>query len=69
MQILGHFEKSLFTLNDFTKLMQYNGYKNRQNDFPDDPSYNNPGDGISARYELTPDVLLRGGIDFKVKYT
>jgi len=49
--------------------MRYNGYHNKQESFPKDRSINNPGSGISARYDLSSSILrnLSGGVDSKVK--
>ena len=46
--------------------MRYNGFKKKQDDFPDDPSFNKPSDGISARYDLSTSYNLSGGVDCKV---
>ena len=47
--------------------MRYNGYKLNKSDFPDDPSNNNPGFGISSRYDLDKEYNLSGAIDCKNK--
>ena len=46
--------------------MRYNGYKNKQKDFPNDPSVVNASEGISARYDLSTFYNLSGGVDCKV---
>jgi hypothetical protein len=53
-------------LNSLKDILRYNGYK--LNNFPNDPSASNPGEGISARYDLESKTLnnLSGGIDCKV---
>jgi hypothetical protein len=55
-------------VNDITSLkniLRYNGF--RLNNFPNDPSAINPGEGISARYDLDHGSKnLSGGIDCKV---
>jgi len=49
--------------------MRYNGYHNKQENFLKDHSVNNPGSGISARFDLASSILsnLSGGVDSKVK--
>ena len=51
---------------DFKNVMRYNGYKLNKSDFPDDPSNNNPGFGISSRYDLDKEYNLSGAIDCKI---
>jgi hypothetical protein len=46
--------------------MRYNGYKLNRKDFADDPSNNNAGFGISARYDLDSEYNLSGAIDCKI---
>jgi len=46
--------------------MRYNGYKKKQNHFPNDPSVLNPSEGISARYDYSMFYNLSGGVDCKV---
>lgn len=62
--ILNYLQKKVKNLKDFSHLIQYNGFKKRIEDFPKDPSYNDPSSGISARYDLMGGIF-NGGIDFK----
>jgi hypothetical protein len=67
--ILKHLQGGIKNTEDFAQVLQYNGY--RDNDmhrlFTDDPSYKDPGNGISSRDDLVPDGGdFHGGIDFKI---
>jgi len=46
--------------------MRYNGFQKRDDHFPEDPSFKNPSNGISARYDLSTFYNLSGGVDAKV---
>lgn len=48
--------------------MRYNGFNKKQSDFPDDPSFKNASEGISARYDLSMFFNLSGGVDCKVRF-
>jgi hypothetical protein len=65
--ILEQLAKTVIDLDSFKKLMMYNGYNKKNKDFPDDPSYNDPDNGISARGDLA-NQGYHGGIDFKVNF-
>jgi hypothetical protein len=48
-------------------ILRYNGYQLRNPEFPDDPSNNNPGAAIAARYDLAKVFKnLSGAIDCKL---
>ena len=66
--ILEHLAKNVKDLESFKKLMMYNGYGEKNPNFPDDPSLNDPDNGIAARDDLrlNGNGGYHGGIDFKV---
>jgi len=64
--ILTGLESEVKTIKAFRKLMQYNGYKQHNKDFPNDPSFNDPAAGISARGDLRSPPNYSGGIDLKI---
>ncbi len=65
--ILEKLHDSVKNTEDFVHLIQYNGFHKKNPVLPDDPSYENPDDGISARSDLYNDFSsFSGGIDFKV---
>ena len=62
-------EKLAQTVNDldsFKKLMMYNGFNKKNPNIEDDPSSNDPENGISSRGDLSNQGEYHGGIDFKV---
>ena len=59
--ILDKFANKVRTLKDFKNLLMYNGYKTKQNDFIDDPSYDDPSNGLASR-----EGDSNGAIDFKI---
>jgi hypothetical protein len=67
-KIFQHLEKGIKNLLDFKNVLRYNGYKKTDSMFPNDPSQNNAGHGISARFDLGEkgNLNLSGGIDCKV---
>jgi len=64
--ILENLQGSVKDVNGFKNLMMYNGYGKSHSQIVDDPSLNDPNNGISARGDLAGS--LHGGIDFKVIY-
>jgi hypothetical protein len=62
--ILNKLQNHVHDLNDFSHLIQYNGFHNKHADFPNDPSFTDPSSGISARNDVTGNYF-EGGIDFK----
>jgi hypothetical protein len=65
-KIFKFLNKNVKNFKDFKNVMRYNGFKLNRKDFPDDPSNNNPGFGISSRYDLDKEYYLSGGIDCKI---
>lgn len=65
-KIFKHLQEKVSDLKSLKDLLRYNGYKHPG--FQSDPSSKNPGEGISARYDLAGFGLtnLSGGIDCKV---
>lgn len=63
-KIFRNEESKVKDLKSLKDILRYNGYK--KNNFEGDPSNNNAGDGISARYDLDVHFNLSGGIDVKV---
>ena len=57
-------QKNISNLEDFRKAIQYNGFKQPNSNIPNDPSYNDPTNGISSRSDLLGSP--HGGVDFKV---
>src|SRR5690606_13956214 len=53
-------------LKEFAQLLQYNGYKNYNSDFRDDPSLSDPQSAISSRSDLDSKPYFSGGVDFKI---
>jgi hypothetical protein len=65
--ILHKLQKNVKNLIDFSHLIQYNGFRKKREDFPNDPSYTDPGNGISARNDINDSSKsYQGGIDFKI---
>jgi hypothetical protein len=64
-RIFQHLQKDVVDLKSLKDLLRYNGYLLKK---PWDPSSIHPGEGISARYDLSHGGLqnLSGGIDCKV---
>jgi len=56
------------SIEDFQHLILYNGFHRENQQITDDPSFNNPANGISAREDLRKRPHYRGGVDFKVYY-
>lgn len=67
-KIFNKLESTVKDLNSLKDILRYNGYKQDNEDFPDDPSKTNPSVGISSRYDLEKKEfnILTGGIDCKV---
>jgi hypothetical protein len=65
-KIFKNLEKTVNDIKSLKDILRYNGYNKPGADW--DPSYRNPGNGISARYDLSNSLLknLSGGIDCKV---
>ena len=61
--ILDNLKDKITDLESFEKIISYNGYHVKT--FFDDPSYNDPSNGIMARNDIL-DNTLSGGIDYKV---
>lgn len=64
--ILEKLHTRIYDIESFIKIISYNGYKNPSNDFEDDPSLNDPSNGMMARYDLFEIPEYFGGIDYKV---
>jgi hypothetical protein len=62
--ILQSLENKVKNLEDFSNLMTYNGYRKKNPDFINDPSYDDPESGISSRGDLRGN--FNGGVDFKI---
>jgi len=65
-KIFKYLEKKINNITDFKNALRYNGYNLNNEDFPDDPSKNNAGFGISSRYDLDSMKHLSGGVDCKI---
>jgi hypothetical protein len=65
-KIINALQEKVVDIKSLKDLLRYNGFK--LNNFPNDPSSTNPGEAISARYDLEHFGLkhLSGGIDCKV---
>lgn len=64
-KIIKNLYKNVKDLKSIKDILRYNGFK--MNNFSNDPSSNNPGEGISARSDLSNRFRnLSGGIDCKV---
>eukprot|EP00340_Litonotus_pictus_P012347 CAMPEP_0170539648 /NCGR_PEP_ID=MMETSP0209-20121228/104079_1 /TAXON_ID=665100 ORGANISM="Litonotus pictus, Strain P1" /NCGR_SAMPLE_ID=MMETSP0209 /ASSEMBLY_ACC=CAM_ASM_000301 /LENGTH=240 /DNA_ID=CAMNT_0010841663 /DNA_START=337 /DNA_END=1056 /DNA_ORIENTATION=- len=50
----------------FSKVILYNGYNNSNSEVKDDPSYDDPSNGISSRDDLLSMPSYHGGVDFKI---
>jgi hypothetical protein len=65
--ILDKLQSTINDVESFKKVIQYNGYKNPDPRVPNDPSLNDPSNGISSRGDLVPgSTSFHGGVDFKV---
>jgi len=67
-KIFYKLQNNVYNLKSFKDVIRYNGFKNQNTMFPDDPSKNNAGSGISARYDLMEGFIknFSGGIDAKI---
>jgi hypothetical protein len=66
-KIFKKLESSVNNLSTLRDVLRYNGFKLKNPNFKDDPSFSSPGSGISARFDLDEDVGgLSGGIDCKL---
>jgi hypothetical protein len=67
-KIFKRFEPGIRNFRQFKNVMRYNGYKQKLEDFQDDPSVTSPGHGISARFDLEKFDMnnLSGGLDCKL---
>ncbi len=54
-------------LKSLKHILRYNGFHNKNPQFPNDPSFNSPGHAIAARYDLSNAFKnLSGAIDCKI---
>ena len=63
--ILENLEGEINNIDEFTKVLLYNGFHSHHPILMNDPSLNNASNGISAREDLGGGSL-HGGVDFKV---
>jgi hypothetical protein len=63
--ILKSLHKNVHDIYDFASLIQYNGYKNPNPKIKNDPSFNDPSNGISSRDDISNNDP-HGGVDFKI---
>jgi hypothetical protein len=63
--ILEKLQENIKDVEGFKKVIMYNGFGKSDSPVIDDPSFKDPGNGISSRDDLSGN--MHGGIDFKVK--
>jgi hypothetical protein len=64
--ILKNLHSMVNTLDDFTQMILYNGFRKKKTKIPNDPSFSDPSNGICSRDDLAKDAEYHGGVDFKV---
>lgn len=64
--IIDKLHNQIHDIESFIKIISYNGFHEPNPEFEDDPSLNDPTNGIMARYDLLQDADYFGGIDYKV---
>ena len=66
-KLFNYLFSTINNMNTFKDVLMYNGYKLKGSsiDYLKDPSYENPADGLSSRYDLSPLKSAFDGTDFK----